>query len=140
MFVLPGAAQLEGSERHCQGESFWPHRYGELSPYPSPHLFSSWMTTHEPSAEDSPFVVPPVLHSRKQRPQFEGHHEFKGSSGSIIIAFPAAVNFDFVQKSGGFGSEPQPQAPLVMSLYQVVEAQGRPLYIGGQPSHFDNVV
>ena len=66
-------------------------------------LFSSWMTTQEPSAEDSPFVVPPVLqititivqsqiivisllaylHSRKQRPQFEGHHEFKGSSGSI---------------------------------------------------------
>ena len=63
------------------------------------------MTTQEPSAEDSPFVVPPVLqitititivqsqiivisllaylHSRKQRPQFEGHHEFKGSSGSI---------------------------------------------------------
>ena len=34
-----------------------------------------------------------------------------------IIAFPAAVNFDFVQKSGGFGSDPQPQAPLVMSLY-----------------------
>ena len=27
------------------------------------------------------------------------------------------MNFDFVQKSGGFGSEPQPQAPLVMSLY-----------------------
>ena len=23
------------------------------------------------------------LHSRKQRPQFDGHHEFKGSSGSI---------------------------------------------------------
>ena len=69
-------------------------------------LFSSWMTTQEPWAEDSPFVVPPVLqinititimlqsqvivitlwaylHSRKQRPQFEGHHEFKGSSGSI---------------------------------------------------------
>ena len=23
------------------------------------------------------------LHSRKQRPQFEGHQEFKGSSGSI---------------------------------------------------------
>ena len=34
-----------------------------------------------------------------------------------IIAFPAAVNLDFVQKSGGFGSDPQPQAPLVMSLY-----------------------
>ena len=39
------------------------------------------------------------------------------SSCFTIIAFPAAVNFDFVQKSGGFGSDPQPQAPLVMSLY-----------------------
>ena len=76
-----------------------------------------------------------------------------------IIALPAAVNFDFVQKSGGFGSEPQPHDPLVMSLYlrhrssivriilrkclkkyQVVDAQGSPLYIGGQPSHFDSLV
>ena len=38
-----------------------------------------------------------------------------------IIAFPAAVNLDFVQKSGGFGSDPQPQAPLVISLYLVVK-------------------
>ena len=45
--------------------------------------------------------------------------------------------FDFVQKSGGFGSFPHPHAPFVKSLYQVVEAQGFPLNIGGHPSHLE---
>ena len=31
-----------------------------------------------------------------------------------------------------------PYATLVRSLYQVVEAQGRPLRVGGQPSHRDS--
>ena len=51
------------------------------------------------------------------------------------MAFPAAVYLALVQKSGELGSEPHPQAPFVRSLYQVVEAQGRPLKVGGQPSH-----
>ena len=54
------------------------------------------------------------------------------------MALPAAVNLDLVQKSRGLGSVPQPQAPLVMSKYRVVEAQGRPLKVGGQPSHLES--
>ena len=82
--------------------------------------------------------MPPVLHSSKHSPQLDVHHELVGFPGSIIIALPAAVYFDLVQKSGGFGSLPQPHAPLVRSLYQVVEAHGFPLNIGGQPSQYDN--
>ena len=81
---------------------------------------------------------PPVVHTSKQSPQFVTHHELVGSTGSIIIALPAAVNFVLVQKLVGFGSVPHPQDPLVRSLYLVVEAHGFPSYIGGQPSHFDN--
>ena len=57
---------------------------------------------------------------------------------SIIAAFPAAVYLVLVQKVKGFGSDPHPQTPLVRSLYLVVEAQGFPLNIGGQPWHFDS--
>ena len=81
---------------------------------------------------------PPVVHTSKQSPQFVTHQELVGATGSIIMALPAAVNFVLVQKVVGLGSVPHPQDPLVRSLYLVVEAQGFPSYIGGQPSHFDN--
>ena len=80
---------------------------------------------------------PPVVHISKQSPQFDKHHELVGETGSIIMALPAAVNFVLVQKLLGFGSFPHPQDPLVNPVYLVVEAHGFPLYIGGQPSHFD---
>lgn len=101
-------------------------------------LFSSWITIHSSGVEGSPLIVPPVVHSSKHSPQLVVQYELVGSPGSIIIALPAAVYFDLVQKSGGFGSLPQPHAPLVRSLYQVVEAHGFPLNIGGQPSQYDN--
>ena len=93
---------------------------------------------HSPGFDGSPLIVPPVVHSSKHSPQLVVHHELVGSPGSIIMAFPAAVYFDLVQKSGGLGSSPQPHAPFVKSLYQVVDAHGFPLNIGGQPSQYDN--
>ena len=76
------------------------------------------------------------MHTSKHSPQFLVHHELHGAVSSIIAAFPAAVYFVLVQKLDGFGSDPQPQEPLVSPVYLVVEAQGFPLYIGGQPWHF----
>ena len=102
------------------------------------YLFSSWITIHSPGFDGSPLIVPPVVHSSKHRPQLDVQYELVGSSGSIIIAFPAAVYFDLVQKSGGFGSSPQLHAPLVRSLYHVVEAHGFPSNMGGHPSQLDS--
>ena len=79
-----------------------------------------------------------MVHTSKHSPQFFTHHELVGSMSSIIMAFPAAVYFVLVQKVVGFGSVPHPQEPFVRSLYLVVEAQGFPSNIGGQPWHFDS--
>ena len=54
------------------------------------------------------------------------------------VRYDKTHTLDLVQKSGGLGSVPQPQEPLVKSLYQVVEAHGSPLYIGGHPSHIES--
>lgn len=50
----------------------------------------------------------------------------------------AAVYFVFVHHERGTGSfRPQPQAPLVWSLYRVVLAHSLPFFLGGQPVHFE---
>ena len=86
---------------------------------------------------EAPVWDPPVVHTSKHSPQFLVHHEFSGFMSSIIAALPAAVYLVLVQKLDGFGSDPQPQEPLESPVYLVVEAQGFPLYIGGQPWHFE---
>ena len=93
---------------------------------------------HSPGVWEVPVWDPPVVHISKQSPQLVGHHDFAGSSGSIIMGLPAAVNFVF-HLSLGFGASPHPQDPdeLVNPLYLVVEAHGCPGGLGGQPSHFD---
>lgn len=56
------------------------------------------------------------------------------------MQFSADVSLVIVQYFFGTGSEwPQPQEPFVWSLYQVVLAHSLPLYVGGQPRHFDPV-